>query len=268
MEFETIVVKTEGALGHLILNRPDRLNAIGATMLREIARAARWFDEQPDVRVVIVRGEGRAFSAGADLRDTPVGAANPASQAPWHVRREVGQLGLRMADALESMRAVTIAQVHGYAIGGGLVVMIACDLRVAAEDAVFSIPEIDIGIPLAWGGIPRLVREIGPAMTKELVMTCRRFTPAEAHALGVVNRVVPLAKLDAEVRALADTLVAKPSVPVIITKEHTNAVTRAMGAGFTAFADGDALLANAFDPASREAARAYQEKTFGKREAR
>jgi enoyl-CoA hydratase/carnithine racemase len=159
----------------------------------------------------------------------------------------------------------TIAQVHGYAIGGGLVVMIACDLRVAAEDAVFSIPEIDIGIPLAWGGIPRLVREIGPAMTKELVMTCRRFTPAEAHALGVVNRVVPLAKLDAEVRALADTLVAKPSVPVIITKEHTNAVTRVMGAGFTAFADGDALLANAFDPASREAARVYQEKTFGKR---
>ncbi len=265
MEFETIVVKTEGALGHLILNRPDRLNAIGATMLREIARAARWFDEQPDVRVVIVRGEGRAFSAGADLRDTPVGAANPATNAPWHVRREVGQLGLRMADALESMRAITIAQVHGYAIGGGLVVMIACDLRVAAEDAVFSIPEIDIGIPLAWGGIPRLVREIGPAMTKELVMTCRRFTPAEAHALGVVNRVVPSARLDAEVRALADTLVAKPSVPVIITKEHTNAVTRAMGAGFTAFADGDALLANAFDPASREAARVYQERTFGKR---
>ena len=262
MTFQTLELRVEGALGRLILNRPERLNALGATSLRELAQAARFFDEQPEVRVVIVSGRGRAFSAGADLHDTPVSGASPKSGLPWPLRREAGQLGLRMADAIESMRAVTVAQVQGYAVGGGLVLLAACDLRVAAEDAVFSIPEIDLGIPLAWGGIPRLVREIGPALTKELVMTCRRFTPAEARAAGFLNRVVPAAALEAEVEALARELLEKPSVPLTVTKEHVNSVARAMGAGRTAFADGDGLIAAVFDPESIEAARRYRERTF------
>src|SRR5580704_13734106 len=215
-EFETIKVEVDGAMGRLTLNRPERLNAIGATMLRELAAAARWFDTYHDLRVVIVSGAGRAFSAGADLKDSPLGQSTPASHRSWLARREGGQLGLRAADALENMRAVTIAQVHGYAVGGGVVLMAACDLRIAADDAVFFIPEIDLGIPLAWGGIPRLVREIGPALTKELVMTCRRFTPAEAKSIGFLNRVVPATQLESEVEQLARELIAKPSVPVAI----------------------------------------------------
>src|ERR1017187_1587269 len=219
-EFQTIRVKVEDDLGRLTLNRPERLNAVGATMLQELAEAARWFDSHRELRVVIVSGEGRIFCAGADLRDSPVAAASARSDRSWLYRREVGQYGLRAADALEQMRAVTIAQVHGFAVGGGVVLMAVCDLRVAADDAVFFIPEIDLGIPLAWGGIPRLVREIGPALTKELVMTCRRFTPAEAKSIGFLNRVVPAARLESEVEQLARELVAKPSVPVVITKEQ------------------------------------------------
>jgi uncharacterized protein with PIN domain len=119
-------------LGRLTLNRPERLNALGATALRELAQAARWFDDRPEVRVVVVSGDGRAFSAGADLRDPPITAVAPDSDNTWAVRREVGQYGLRMTDAIEQMRAITVAQVHGYAVGGGLVLMAACDLRVAA----------------------------------------------------------------------------------------------------------------------------------------
>ena len=188
---ETVALALDGPLGRITLNRPERLNAVGAAMMRDLIAAAKFFDELLDVRVVVVSGAGRAFCAGADLQDSPLGGASPRSARPWAERRELGQLGLRMADALEGMRAVTIAAVHGYAIGGGLVLAAVCDLRVAADDAVFSIPEIELGIPLAWGGIPRLVREIGPALTKELVMTCRRFTPAEAKAAGFLNRVVP-----------------------------------------------------------------------------
>ena len=135
---------------------------------------------------------------------------------------------------------------------------------VVAQDAVFSIPEVDLGIPLAWGGIPRLVREIGPALTKELVMTCRRFTPAEAKAAGLVNRVVPAEALAAEVASLAEELLAKPSVPVTVTKEHVNSVARHMGQGVTAFADGDVLLASVFDPESLAAGRRYRERALGK----
>ncbi|MEX2207374.1 MAG: enoyl-CoA hydratase/isomerase family protein [Myxococcota bacterium] len=276
-EFETIELALHGPLGRITLNRPERLNAVGATMMRDLIAAAKLFDERLEVRVVIVSGAGRAFCAGADLQDSPLSGASPQSgrgaspksargasprsECSWAERRELGQLGLRMADALEGMRAVTIARVHGYAVGGGLVLAAVCDLRVAAEDAVFSIPEIELGIPLAWGGIPRLVREIGPALTKELVMTCRRFTPAEAKAAGFLNRVVPAQQLDAEVEALAAQLLAMPTVPVTITKEHVNSVARAMGAGTTAFADGDALLSAAFDPESLAAAERYMAKT-------
>jgi enoyl-CoA hydratase/carnithine racemase len=264
-DFQTIRVEVDGAIGRLTLNRPDRLNAIGATMLQEIAEAARWFDGHRELRAVIVTGAGRAFSAGADLRDSPAAAASAASGQSWLFRREAGQYGLRAADALEQMRAVTVAQVHGYAVGGGVVLVAACDLRIAAEDAVFFIPEIDLGIPLAWGGIPRLVREIGPAMTKELVMTCRRFTAQEGKALGFVNRVVPADQLASEAEQLAREIAAKPSVPIAITKEHVNSITRAMGTGYTAFADGDVLLATLPEEESRAAARAYREKTLRKK---
>jgi enoyl-CoA hydratase/carnithine racemase len=263
-EFQTIKVEVEDALGRLTLNRPERLNAVGATMLLELAEAARWFDAHRELRVVIVSGAGRAFCAGADLKDSPAAAASSATGKSWMYRREVGQYGLRAADALEQMRAVTIAQVHGYAVGGGVVLTAVCDLRVAAEDASFFIPEIELGLPLAWGGIPRLVREIGPALTKELVMTCRRFSPAEAKAIGFLNRVVPAAGLQAEVEQLAADLIEKPSVPIAITKEHVNSVVRAMAAGSTAFADGDALLAATSEEESRGAARTYIERAFKK----
>jgi enoyl-CoA hydratase/3-hydroxypropionyl-coenzyme A dehydratase len=260
-KLETVQISVDGALGRLTLNRPERLNAIGVQMMRDVVEAARFFDAQMDVRVVIVSGAGRAFSAGADLQDSPVGPASPRSGNSWAQRREIGQLGLRMSDAVENMRAVTIAQIHGWAVGGGLVLAAVCDLRVAAEDAAFSIPEVELGIPLAWGGIPKLVREIGPALTKELVMTCRRFTPAEARAAGFLNRVVPAAQLEKEVEALAAQVLSMPSVPVTITKEHVNSVARAMGAGSTAFADGDGLLAAAFDPESLAAGERYLAKT-------
>jgi enoyl-CoA hydratase/carnithine racemase len=264
-DFQTIKVEVDDALGRLTLNRPERLNAIGATMLQELAEAARWFDSHRELRVVIMSGAGRAFCAGADLQDSLLPAADNKVRDSWLSRREAAQYGLRASDAIEQMRAVTIAQVHGYAVGGGVVLMAICDLRVAAEDAWFFIPEVDLGLPLAWGGIPKLVREIGPAMTKELVMTCRRFSPAEAKAMGLINRVVPLAQLQSETEELARELIEKPSVPIAITKEHVNAVTRAMSAGITAFADGDVLMGASTIEESRAAARAYREKTFRKK---
>jgi enoyl-CoA hydratase/carnithine racemase len=220
MTFETILAEADGAVGKLILNRPERLNAMSATMLRELVEAARWFDEQPELRVVIVSGAGRAFSAGADLRDSPSADALPDSGHSWLYRREAAQAGRRMSEAIENMRATTIVRLHGYIVGGAVVLAAACDLRVAAEDSRFSIPEVELGIPLAWGGIPRLVREIGPAMTKELVMTCREFSAEEAKSIGFLNRVVDHDDLDRTVEALASTIAEMPSVPVVITKEH------------------------------------------------
>lgn len=260
MDFETLDIEVNGSIARLTLNRPERLNAMNATMLRELAEAARWFDSQRDVRVVIVRGAGRAFSAGADLKDPSKSDADS-----WLARREAAQAGSRMMDAVDGMKATTIACVHGHAVGGAVLLVAACDLRIAAEDARFSIPEVELGIPLAWGGIPRLVREIGPAMTKELVITCRQFTPEEAKSMGFVNRVVPADELEQHTAALADKIAAMPAGPVAITKEHVNAVSRAM-AGHTSYSDGDVLLSAFAAPEGIEARKAYVERRLKRKE--
>ena len=132
-----------------------------------------------------------------------------------------------------------------------------CDLRIAAASARFSIPEIDLGIPLAWGGIPRLVREIGPAATKELVLTCRRFGPDEAKALGFLNTVTAGADLSTTVEQLARSLAAKPGYALRTTKQQVNAVTEEMAGTRRNAADADALVFATHDPESRAASAAY-----------
>ena len=247
----TIAVTADGARGSITLNRPEKLNPLGTATLAELAEAARWFDARPEVKVVVVAGRGRAFSAGADLAaftGNDDGAISP---------REAADAGRRMADAIEAMRAVTVARLHGHCVGGGVVLAAACDLRVAADTTRFTIPEVDLGIPLAWGGIPRLVREIGPALTKELVMTCRPFGPAEAKAAGFLNRVVPEAALDAEVEDLVRQLLTKSALTLTAAKRHTNAVTEGMVATARCWSDADSLVTALLDPESREAATAY-----------
>lgn len=266
MQFETIITEAEGTIGRLTLNRPECLNAMNTTMLAEIAAAARWFDQQRELRVVIVSGAGRAFCAGADLTEPRTKDVLPESQHSWIHRRESAQLGRRMADAIEQMRATTVARLQGHIVGGGVVLVSACDLRIASEDAIFSIPEVELGISLGWGGIPRLVRDIGPVMTKELVMTCRNFSSNEAKALGFVNRVVAADQLDSEVEQLAVAVASMPSVPVAITKEHVNAVVRGMGVGSTTFADGDALLSALAEAESLQARKDYSTRVQKRRE--
>ena len=254
--FESLEVTTEDRLGRLWLNRPERLNALSTQVLGELRDAARWFDEQAEVRVVIVGGRGRAFSAGADL------AGFPTLDHPQ--LREAADVGRQMAEALEDMKALTIARIQGWCVGGGVVLAAACDLRVAADTARFSIPEVDLGIPLAWGGIERLVREIGPALTKELVITCREFGPDEALSAGFINRVVGEASLDDSVDELALSITAKARIPVYATKRHCNAVAAQMVGTDRAWGDADSLIAALLDPECSAAREAYLKSRSGK----
>src|SRR5271157_1364521 len=203
MPFATIEVHSAGARGSITLNRPEKLNPLSTETLGELVAAARLLDERSQVRVVVLSGRGRAFSAGADVSSFEGADPNPPDP------RAAADAGRLMAEAIESMRAVTIASIRGHCVGGGVVLAAVCDLRLAASSTRFSIPEVDLGIPLAWGGIQRLVREIGPAMTKELVLSCRPFTAEEGRALSFVNRVLPDEELDGAVDRLADELAQK-----------------------------------------------------------
>lgn len=244
-------IEVEGPVGRLTLDRAEKLNPLGVEVLVGIATAARWFDTQPEVRVVVISGAGRAFSAGAD-----VGGFVSAPDDGRSVR-DRAQAGTDMGDALEAMRAVTVARIHGHCIGGAVVLASACDLRVAARSTRFSVPEVDLGIPLTWGGLPRLVREIGAPATRDLVMTCRPFDADEALRLGLVQRVVDDAELDAAVDELVTTLADKPPLALASTKRGIDAVTAAMVDRAATWSDADVLAAALTDPGFRVAAERY-----------
>jgi enoyl-CoA hydratase/carnithine racemase len=254
MDFTTIEVAAhdaDGRVGRITLDRPEKLNPLSTTTLLELVGAAGWFDDRPEINVVVVGGKGRAFSAGADI----AAFAGPDTGAA--AQREAADAGRQMAEAIESMRAVTIARIQGHCVGGGVVLAAACDLRIATTTARFSIPEVALGIPLAWGGIPRLVREIGPAMTKELVMTCRPFDAAEARSLGLVNRIVEEDELDAAVDELVGQLSDKSPLTLHATKLATNAAARELVSTANAWSDADALVTALHDHESRAVARTY-----------
>jgi enoyl-CoA hydratase/carnithine racemase len=263
-EYSTQIAEVDGPIGYLTLNRPARLNAINDELMREMIEALGWLDAHPELRVVILRGTGRAFSAGADLKEIPGGPSRPESGNSWLHRRRFGQIGRRLLDTIQNMQAVTIAQVHGAAVGGGVLLMAACDLRVVATGTVMFIPEVDLGTHYSWGAVPLLLRELGPAITRELIMTCRRFTAEEALAWRWINRVTAPDRLADEVMQLAQELVAKPSVPLAITKDHINAIMRVMSAGTTSYADGDLAIAMATEKEAQAAGAAYAESKVGK----
>jgi enoyl-CoA hydratase/carnithine racemase len=236
----------------LLFDRPQRLNALSRELLDELVHVCRRIDDDQSIKVVVVRGAGRAFTAGFDL-DSFGSLGSGASS------RDTADLGRRAADALAGIRPLTIAAIHGHCVGGGVVLALACDLRLAADDARFSIPEVDLGIPLAWGGIPRMTRELGPAITKELVLTCRPFGADEARDLRVLNRVVPAADLVDAAEALATELAGKPAFALRSTKAHVNAVLDEIaGVGRNAN-DADSLLVALHDEESRATSRRYLE---------
>jgi enoyl-CoA hydratase/carnithine racemase len=251
-EFEPTQLRAtvDGAIGRIVLARAAKLNALNRALLEELALAAGWFDAQEDVKVVVISGAGKSFSAGFDLSDPSWSELGPPERS--------AVVGRAMAEAIGGMRALTIASIQGHCIGGGVVLASACDLRVAGASTVFRIPEVDLGIPLFWTGVPRLTRELGPALTKELILTGRAFGASEARAIRFVNHVVPDAELDARTDALALELASKPALVLRVTKQQVEEASASVPATDRGpRGDVDDLAAAFADPESREVAAAY-----------
>lgn len=154
----------------------------------------------------------------------------------------MSQLGLRASRAIEDCEAVTLARLHGAIVGGGAALALACDFRLASEDAFFHVPEVDLGIPLSWGAVARLTHEVGAARAREAILLCERFDARQAAAWGAVHRVVSAGELDALVGDWARRLAAKPEVAVHMTKTQLRAYSRLARLGDVAESDGDLLL--------------------------
>jgi enoyl-CoA hydratase/carnithine racemase len=195
----TVLVEREGRLAHLILNRPNVLNAIDNMLGQELAAACEALANDASVWVVILRGAGeRAFCAGADLK-----ARLNFTPEQWTVQREL------FRDMFRKVRGVPqpmIAAVHGFALGGGTELALSADFVVAADDAVFGLTEVSLGIIPGGGGTQNLPRMIGRNRAKELIFSARRIKADEARELGLVNHVVPRGELLPRAHALADEI--------------------------------------------------------------
>jgi len=237
-------VEREGPLLRVWLNRPERRNALDGPALEEIAALFEGLQRDFEVRVVVLGGRGPAFCAGADRRDPPGSERmRRSAEVGERERRFVSQIGRRACAAVADAEVVTLARIQGHAVGGGVALAAACDFRIAAEGALFHVPEVDLGIPLSWGATPRLVQEIGAARARELILLCERVDAATAERWGLVHRVVPADALDATVDAWVRRLLAKPEIAVHMTLTQLRSYARTSPLGDVTETDGDVLMA-------------------------
>ena len=205
----------DGSVATITLARPEKLNAMDRRTFQELEQAAVAAAADPEVRAVVVTGEGRAFSSGLDVAEFGGRAdLDEAEQVVAELQRAIS--------ALERMPKPVVAAVNGLAVGGGLQLAIACDLRIASEEAEFASMEMRWAIVPDLGGTERLPRLVGLGRAKELILTGRPVRAAEAERIGLVNRVVPAARLATEALELAAGLAAGPTLAIGLAKQALN----------------------------------------------
>jgi enoyl-CoA hydratase/carnithine racemase len=222
---DNITLARDGAVATLTLNRPDRRNSLSDPMLTELGVALADLRDDASTRVVILTGAPPVFSAGADAPHARAKTDEERRRLFKENKSQFRRLFERVTTALENLEQATIAKVNGHAVGGGWGLLLACDFRFAAAEAQFWIPEVDLGVPLGVASTTRFVRFVGPAKAKEIIMGCHRYSAAEAHAMGLVTRVVPGSGLDGAVKDYAQHLLKKPFRALAEVKARINTIS-------------------------------------------
>lgn len=215
MEFKYILYEKSEGIATITINRPEALNAFSVEVVSEILQALEDVKTDESVRVVVLTGAGeKAFSAGADIKAMKGMNALKA--------RELSMMGEKLCSALENLEKPVIAAINGYALGGGLEVAMACDIRIASENARIGQTEINIGLIPGWGGTQRLTRLIGATKAKEMIFTGKMIDAKTAEQFGLVNMVVPQEKFREAVRQFALELAQKAPVALKVAKALIN----------------------------------------------
>ena len=224
---EPFHLKKDGPIATLTFDRPEQRNPLNEEIALALERVQSRIRDDGDVQVVVFTGAGNTFSAGADL--SPVKGVSD----PQRRRAIFAPLGKRWTRAIArtldlflDMEPVVIAAVNGYAIGGGWSLALACDFRIAVEEAEFWFPEIDLGVPLSPPSTALLTAAVGAPIAKDLIINCRHVKADEALRLGLVNRVVPKTDLLPAAYELAERLVEKNPTAVMVSKATVNALAR------------------------------------------
>lgn len=212
---KNIIVEVENEIAVVTISREKSLNALNSETLAGLKECFENIAARKDVRVLILTGAGKkAFVAGADISEMV--NATPAEG------RKMGMLAKEAFMLLETMPQVTIAAVNGYALGGGCEISMACDIRIASDNAKFGQPEVGLGILPGFGGTQRLARLVGKGRAKEIIFTCDQIDAQEAYRIGLANKVVPQDELLDTCKSMAEKIMSKGSYAISLAKEAIN----------------------------------------------
>ena len=212
MSYETILVETRERVGLIRLNRPKALNALNQTLLSELMSALEAFDADENIGAIVIAGSEKAFAAGADIKEMAKASAVDMLNSDF----------IPTFDRIRAIKKPVIAAVSGWALGGGSELALSCDMIIAAENAKFGQPEINIGVIPGAGGTQRLTKAVGKALAMEMVLNNRTLSAAEALHYGIVNRVVPSERCLEEALQLAADIAAQAPLAVQLGKEAVN----------------------------------------------
>jgi enoyl-CoA hydratase/carnithine racemase len=244
-----ILTKVDGAIGWLIINRKERRNALNRDMWAAIPPAVATLVAASAVRAIVIRGAGEeAFSAGADIAEFAEARNDAAAAAAYE---ELNGAAFR---ALRTAPKPVIAMIHGYCFGGGLAIALACDLRIASEAALFSLPPARLGLAYPLDGLADLIAAVPLSTAKEIIFTARRLTAAEARQCGLVNATAPAAALDDSVRGLCAAIAEGAPLTIRAAKAALDHLAGRPGA--PSRAELDALVRACFDSADYAEGRA------------
>jgi len=213
-----------GGVGHLVFDNPARRNAMSRDMVRQVPEVLADFEGDSDIRVVVVSGAGdKSFVSGADISEFEKTRANA------ETARQSSAASMAMFEGLRAFPKPTVAKIRGYCFGGGVALACACDLRVAADDALFAIPAARLGIGYRPSFTRWVVDAVGPANAKEILITARRYDADEALRLGLVHRVVPVAEFDAFMDDYAGRIADNAPLSMRAAKAIVNEVAKGLG---------------------------------------
>ena len=212
--FETLKYEVKNNIGYITIDRPEALNAISMTVLKELRSVFEQVNDDPEVKVAILTGNGKAFVAGADISQM--------SQLTGVEGHDMIKYGAGVMDLIEAIDKPVIAAVNGFALGGGCELAMACDIRIASEKAKFGQPEVNLGIIPGFGGTQRLQRLIGKGMAKYMIMTAELIGAEEAHRLGLVEKVTAPDELIPACEKIAETIMSKAPIAIKTAKNIIN----------------------------------------------
>jgi enoyl-CoA hydratase/carnithine racemase len=210
---DKMLSRKEGRVGYVIFNNPERRNAVSLEMWEATARILEDFGKDDDIRAVVLTGAGdKAFVSGADISKFESERASVEATRAYDVKTAAA------FNSIYEFPKPTIAMIRGYCIGGGVGLATCCDLRVCSENSKFAVPAAKLGLGYAYAGLKRLVDIVGQSFAKEIFYTARQFDAQEAYAMGLVNRVVPEAELEAYVRSITDMICANAPLTIKAVK--------------------------------------------------